>query len=79
MPNKKEKYSDIETFRKVRNSQKKRYYSKTAQCGYKHWNDSDDKLVLSHEISDSELSKKIGHSVEAIQIRRHKLKHNKPN
>ena len=74
MPNRKENYADMEKFRKTRKEQRKRYYDKTAWKELKSWTEEDDKSVLSHDITDTELSKIIGHSVRAIQIRRSRLK-----
>ena len=74
MPNRKENYADMEKFRKTRKEQRKRYYDKTAWKKPKSWTEEDDKSVLSHDITDTELSKIIGHSVRAIQIRRSRLK-----
>lgn len=53
--------------------QKKRYYDKTV-CGRSQWFDWQDEMVLRHEMTDHELSREIGHSVMAIQIRRSRLK-----
>lgn len=74
MPNRKEKYKDMEKFRKTRNSQRKGYYDKTAKYAPSPWTLEQDKKVLEHSITDTELSEIIGHSVKAIQNRRLKLK-----
>ena len=74
MPNRKELYSDMEKFKKTRNAQKQRYYSKTAIYGHSQWTSKQDKMVLEHKITDTELSVVIGHSVNAIQRRRWSLK-----
>lgn len=66
--------------RDIFNEQKKRYYSKSAlnaQNFKKQWTHEEDNLVLKHEISDNELAKQIGRSVQAIQIRRSRLNSNK--
>ena len=77
MPNRKEHYSDMEKFKKTRNAQKKRYYSKTAIYGRSQWTSEQDKMVLEPMITDTELSVIIGHSVSAIQKRRWRLKKRK--
>ena len=74
MPNRKNQYRDKDKYKKTRDAQKKRYYDKTAIYQRNSWNSQQDKLVLEHSISDTELSKIIGHSVKAIQIRRSRLK-----
>ena len=74
MPNRKEHYSDMEKFKKTRNAQRQRYYSKTAIYGHSQWTYEQDKMVLEHKITDTELSVIIGHSVNAIQKRRCRLK-----
>lgn len=74
MPNRKKQYRDMEKYIKTCNSQKKRYYDKTAIYKPSCWTSKQDELVLKHTFPDSELSAKIGHSVEAIQIRRSRLK-----
>lgn len=74
MPNRKEKYVDMEKFRKTRNAQRKRYYKKTSKYGRRRWTEEEDKLVLAHDITDTELSNAIKRSVSAIQNRRYKLK-----
>ena len=74
MPNRKSCYANMEKYSRTRKSQKQRYYNKTAIYKHSKWTPEHDKMVLDHTISDTELSKKIKHSVRAIQIRRYKLK-----
>ena len=74
MPNRKKSYKDMVRFTKTRNAQRKRYYDKTALYEPSSWTSEQDKLVLEHSLSDTELSTLIGHSVGAIQVRRCKLK-----
>lgn len=69
----KDKYKDIDKYRNTRNAQKRRYYSRT-QCGRNPWTFRQDMMVLEHSMTDTELSAVIGHSVKAIQERRHRLK-----
>ena len=74
MPNRPERYVDKERFRKTRNAQRKRYYQKTQKyIGRRLWTPEEDKLVLMHKYSDTELSSKIQRSVSAIQQRRWRL------
>ena len=74
MPLRKESYRDMEKFTKTRNSQRNKYYRKTAIYPPNSWTSEQDEKVLKHDIPDSELSAIIHHSVKAIQIRRSRLK-----
>lgn len=74
MPLRKYAYADMQKFRKTWNAQKKRYYAKTGSCPRSSWTIEQDKMVLEHLITDTELSKIINHSVKAIQMRRYRLK-----
>lgn len=74
MPNAKKYCKDQERFRISRNAQRKRYYKKTAIYEPNPWTEEQDKCVLKHIITDTELSDLIGHSVQAIQLRRLRLK-----
>ena len=74
MPNRKSCYTDMEKYSKTRKAQKQRYYNKTAIYEPSKWTLEHDKMVLDHTIPDTELSRKIKHSVQAIQIRRYRLK-----
>jgi hypothetical protein len=71
--NRKKFYKDKDKWLKTSNSQKRRYYSRT-QCGRSPWTFRQDMMVLEHSMTDTELSAVIGHSVKAIQERRHRLK-----
>lgn len=73
MANRPENYRERDKWRQTTQAQKKRYYKKTAIYGKVNWTVQHEKMVLEHEIPDSELSKKIGHSVQAIQTRRSRL------
>lgn len=68
-------YADPDNFRKHRNSDKKKYYGKTAGIyDSRPWTTEEEERVLKHDIPDSELSKQIERSVLAIQIRRSRLR-----
>lgn len=69
-------YADQEKYREYTKRYKRRYYARTANSerSSKRWTDEDDSLVLSHEMSDTELSARIGRSVMSIQTRRNRLK-----
>ena len=69
----KKDYKDLDKYRKTREAYKKRYYVKT-ECGRNPWFEWQDVLIMKHEKSDHELSKEVGHSVKAIQVRRARLK-----
>ena len=57
MPNRKYAYADMQKFRKTTNAQNKRYYGKTEFYGPSNWTVEQDKMVLEHLITDTELSK----------------------
>lgn len=63
-----------EKFREMRNASRKRNYEQTAKYERRIWTDEEDKRVLAHDISDRQLSSEIRRSVQAIQIRRTRLK-----
>lgn len=66
-----------EQFRKIRNKWRRKNYQRTQKNGIiRQWTKQEDEAVLAHNITDSELSKKIYRSVQAIQTRRCKLKRN---
>lgn len=73
--NRKKAYKHIDKWRETNHKHRLKYYRKTqnAENKGKRWEEKDIKLVLAHEIPDTELSKKIGRSVQAIQQCR--LKH----
>lgn len=69
-------YKKSEHGRKGRKAYKRRYYAKTAfaKKHLKPWSAEEEKLVISHEIKDTELAAKLGRSVGAIQKKRCRLK-----
>ena len=77
MPNRKKDYADMEKYAKTTRNQKKRYYAKTAIYGSRPWTYEEDRMVIEHKITDTELSKIIRHSVCAIQKRRYRIKTSK--
>lgn len=64
----------MDKFRAYRNKWKKKYYDKTATYEPVAWTPEQEEMVLKHETPDSQLSKVIGHSVNAIQKKRWLLK-----
>lgn len=65
----------IKDHREKYNAEKNKYYRERAiGCERHHWDEWEDELVMEHSMTDTELSKKIKHSVKAIQGRRHRLK-----
>lgn len=58
----------------MRNAQRKRNYAQTAKYERRIWTDEEDKRVLTHDVPDRQLSSEIRRSVQAIQIRRTRLK-----
>ena len=73
MPNRREKYADMELYKKTRRAQRKRNYDQTAGHKRSPWTPEQDKMILEHKCPDRVLSEQTGHSVRAIQVRRSKL------
>ncbi len=73
--NRKNKYKDLEKWRKSCEKQRKRYYAKTTDAVNKNkpYSEREIELILQHDITDTQLSKMIGRSVKAIQVKRAKL------
>lgn len=57
-----------------RNAERQKYYDKTSYAPNhgNRWSEEEINMVLRHEITDTELSGRIGRSVRAIQLVRHK-------
>ncbi len=73
--NRKKSYRDMEKYRKACRRQNQRYYGKTSFLYQPRlWTAKEDALVMERNITDPELSEKIGRSVRAIQLRRHRLR-----
>lgn len=70
--NRKKDYKDIDKWRKTCHKQRLKYYRKTANAKNrgKQWTNEEVELVMLHELTDTMISKIIGRSVEAIQIKR---------
>lgn len=64
-------YNEFVTYR---NEQRKKNYAQTQTGEKKSWTAQHDAMVLRHDITDRELSERIGHSVQSIQIRRCRLR-----
>ena len=73
--NRKNEYKDLEKWRKSCENQRKRYYAKTTDAENKSqpYSVREIELILQHDITDTQLSKMIGRSVKAIQVKRAKL------
>lgn len=69
-------YKDRTKWFNTKKEQQRRYYRKFAYAPNHGviWSEEEKKLVLEHQIPDSQLSKKIGRSVGAIQQMRYILK-----
>lgn len=59
-----------------RNAERKRYYAKTSYSVNHNnpWTDEEVDIILKHEMTDMEISEKIGRSVQAIQLKRYNIK-----
>ena len=70
------RYKDVEKYRINNLLAKQRYRDRTGSGKYARrlYSKEEDERILAHDITDRELSKQIKRSVEAIQIRRSRLK-----
>lgn len=70
------RYKDKEKLRATNAAQKRRYRLRTGG-GYRlsmTWTEAEDRAVLAHSIPDRELAERIGRSVQAIHVRRSRLR-----
>ena len=67
---------DKERARKTRNRQRKKNYNKTSfySEGRRKYSAKEDEMIIEHSMTDFELAHLIGRSVQAIQMRRYRLK-----
>ena len=71
--NRKKYYKNIEKWRETCHKQRLKYYRKTAysENHRKPWTNEEIEIVMAHELPDHSISKIIGRSVEAIQLKRY--------
>lgn len=75
MGGRRELYKDLNKYKQNRYRCKMRNYKRgNIDCERHKWTPEEDKLLLDCILTDRELSKVIHHSVQAIQIRRSRLK-----
>ena len=68
-------YKDPKKFIAHQNRCRRRNYEKGREGCYSHtWTEEEEQMLLCYSGTDRELAKKINHSVQAIQIRRHRVK-----
>ena len=69
-------YKDIEKYRAYRNGAKRRYATKRRfNTGKRRlWTEEEIMIVMDHEMTDTEIAKKISRSVTAVQIKRNRMK-----
>ena len=62
--------------KEVSQAQNKKYYNKTsnARNGRRRFTEQELVLIWQHNITDTELSERIGRSVQSIQIKRSRMK-----
>lgn len=74
MPNWVKQYPDKEKARLLRNIYRKRNYAKTQGYPKREWTLHEMDLILYSDKSDTELARELKRSVQAIQIKRCRLK-----
>lgn len=72
----KSEYKDLEKYKKTKREQEKRYYGKTQDAlnSRKYWTSREIKMIMAKNMSDRELSRILGWSMKAIQVKRCKIK-----
>lgn len=76
MPNWVKKYKDKDKARELRNKERLQYYAKSKENAVNRgtrYTQYEIDMILNHEITDHEISKIIGRSVQAIQNKRSAL------
>ena len=70
------KWLQTEKGQVYRNCSRQKYYEKTAfnRNYHRRWTEAEEIMVISHRLSDTELSENLGRSVGSIQRKRHNLK-----
>ena len=73
----KSQYRDLEKFKKTKREQQKRYYRKTQNAPNKgqRWTSEEIEMIMAKDVSDKELSQRLGRSMRAILCKRHKIKY----
>lgn len=75
--NRKSAYKDMDKWKAACNRQRQRYYGKTSFLYERRpWDEYEDRMVIEHNLTDSQLSDLLERSVRAIQVRRSRLKNN---
>ena len=74
----KSSYKDKDKYRANKRKCHKKYYKKTANSinSNKRYTEEEIIMILRHELTDPEISKKIGRSVNSIQVMRIRYKDN---
>lgn len=77
--NRKNEYKDLEKWRATCNRYNTKYYARTVEAENRKqpYTEHEVALILEHSVTDTQLSKIIGRSVKAIQVKRAKLKNYK--
>lgn len=74
MPKCKALYKNEEKYKAYVKRHKNKNYERSRKHSYSHkWTTQELILILTSPLTDYELSKQIHHSVEAIQLKRHRL------
>lgn len=76
MPKCKRDYADMRKYRDYMRRGKRAYRERTGSGLYppRPWTAAEDEAVIAHEVTDRELSERLARSVQAIQVRRARLK-----
>lgn len=75
MGGRKEGYKDLNKWKRYKCRQKKQNYAKgRVDCNRHKWTEEEDLLLFDCNLTDRQLSKILHHSVQAIQVRRCKIR-----
>lgn len=69
--NRKNEYRDMQRWHDTAMEQKARYYAaRRYGSGRRRWTADETKIVMEHRMTDDEIARMIGRSVEAVQVHR---------
>lgn len=69
-------YRDLDKLRITRTNYNRRYYQRTSVYQPRKWSDEEIEMLFDDDISDRELSEKIGRSMKSIVLKRSRVRKN---
>lgn len=74
MAYRKSDYRDLDKLRITRTNYNRRYYQRTGGYQPRKWTDEEIEMLFDNDISDRELSEKLGRSMKSIVLKRHRVR-----